>query len=131
MKQALTTLAIIAFAGTVLNLMPSFFGSIFTTIATISLLTTSYFLMYLRSPLGAELAYWGLTYAAIAILMLGVALLQSHAGCLFLIGDCYQPSLPSWLMEFKIVLGFALRLANFLAILMIIVNLYRNFAKTN
>ena len=87
--------------------------------------------MYLRSPLGAELAYWGLTYAAIAILMLGVALLQSHAGCLFLIGDCYQPSLPSWLMEFKIVLGFALRLANFLAILMIIVNLYRNFAKTN
>lgn len=131
MTQALTTLAIIAFAGTVLNLMPSFFGSIFTTIATISLLTTSYFLMYLRSPLGAELAYWGLTYAAIAILMLGVALLQSHAGCLFLIGDCYQPSLPSWLMEFKIVLGFALRLANFLAILMIIVNLYRNFAKTN
>jgi hypothetical protein len=131
MKQALTTLAIIAFAGTVLNLMPSFFGSIFTTIATISLLTTSYFLMYLRSPLGAELAYWGLTYAAIAILMLGVALLQSHAGCLFLIGDCYQPSLPSWLMEFKIVLGFALRLANFLAIVMIIVNLYRNFAKTN
>ena len=131
MKQALTTLAIIALAGTVLNLMPSFFGSLFTTIATISLLTASYFLMYLRSPLGAELAYWGLTYAAIAILMLGVALLQSHAGCLFLIGDCYQPSLPSWLMEFKIVLGFALRLTNFLAILMIIVNLYRNFAKTN
>lgn len=129
MRQALTTLIIIGLAGATLYLAPSFFGSFVITIAAISLLTVSYFLRYLRGLLGVELAYWGLIYAAFAIILLGVGLLQSHAGCLFLFGDCYQPSLPSWLMELKIALGIALRLTNIFAIIMSILNLYRTFSK--
>ena len=70
------------------------------TLVIIPLLALSYSIRYWREGIGVELAYWGLVYAGFGLVLLGIAMLQSHAGCMFLIGDCYPPRLPSWLSDF-------------------------------
>ena len=100
-------------------------GFALTTLVVITLLTMSYSIRYWREGLGVELAYWGLVYAAFGLVLLGIALLQSHAGCMFLIGDCYQPRLPSWLSNFKLLYNLKLLVVNSAAVTMIILNIRR------
>ena len=100
-------------------------GFALTTLIMITLLTMSYSIRYWREGGGIELAYWGLVYAAFGLVLLGIALLQSHAGCMFLIGDCYQPRLPSWLSNFKLLYNLKLLVVNSVAVTAIILNLRR------
>ena len=100
-------------------------GFALTTLIIIILLTMSYSIRYWRECSGIELAYWGLVYAAFGLVLLGIALLQSHAGCMFLIGDCYQPRLPSWLSNFKLLYNLKLLVVNSVAVTAIILNLRR------
>jgi hypothetical protein len=102
-----------------------------TVIPIVISLTASYFGIYLRNGLNSELAYWGLAYAGFSILILGIGLVQSHAGCQSLIGDCYQPKLPSGLFELKIIVGFFLICTNGLAILAIVRNMLILFSSSN
>ena len=101
-------------------------GFALTTLVVITLLTMSYSIRYWREGIGVELAYWGLVYAAFGLVLLGIALLQSHAGCMFLIGDCYQPRLPSWLSNFKLLYNLKLLVVNSIAVTMIILNVRRS-----
>ena len=75
---------------------------------------------------GIDLAYWGLVYAAFGLALLGIALLKSHGGCMFLIGDCYQPRLPSWLFNFKLLYNLKLLVVNSIAVTVIILNVRRS-----
>ena len=100
-------------------------GFALTTLIIIILLTMSYSIRYWREGSGIELAYWGLVYSAFGLVLLGIALLQSHAGCMFLIGDCYQPRLPSWLSNFKLLYNLKLLVVNSVAVTAIILNLRR------
>ena len=101
-------------------------GFALTTLVVITLLTMSYSIRYWREGIGVELAYWGLVYAAFGLVLLGIALLQSHAGCMFLIGDCYQPRLPSWLSNFKLLYNLKLLVVNSVAVTVIILNVRRS-----
>jgi hypothetical protein len=101
-------------------------GFALTTLVVITLLTMSYSIRYWREGIGVELAYWGLVYVAFGLVLLGIAMLQSHAGCMFLIGDCYQPRLPSWLSDFKILYNLKLLVVNSIAVTMIILNVRRS-----
>ena len=101
-------------------------GFALTTMAIIVLLTISYSIRYWREGIGFELAYWGLVYAAFGLVLLGIAMLQSHAGCMFLIGDCYQPRLPSWLSNFKLIYNLKLLFVNSVAVTVIILNVQRS-----
>ena len=83
----------------------SYFGGMLPTALTAALLATTFKISYLRNGWGVELAYWGLAYAALGIVILGVGLVQSHYGCTFLLGDCYQPRLPQWIGSVKLFLG--------------------------
>jgi hypothetical protein len=96
-----------------------------TTLIIITLLAMSYSIRYWREGVGIELAYWGLVYAAFGLILLGIAMLQSHAGCMFLIGDCYQPRLPSWLSNFKLLYNLQLLVVNSSAFTIIILNIRR------
>ena len=100
-------------------------GFALTTLIITTLLAMSYSIRYWREGIGVELAYWGLVYAAFGLVLLGIALLQSHAGCMFLIGDCYQPRLPSWLSNFKLLYNLKLLVVNSAAVTMIILNIRR------
>ena len=101
-------------------------GFALTTLIIITSLTMSYSIRYWREGGGIELAYWGLVYSAFGLVLLGIALLQSHAGCMFLIGDCYQPRLPSWLSNFKLLYNLKLLVVNSVAVTAIILNLRRS-----
>ena len=96
-----------------------------TTLIIITLLAMSYSIIYWREGIGFELAYWGLVYAAFGLILLGIAMLQSHAGCMFLIGDCYQPRLPLWLSNFKLLYNLKLLVVNSVAVTAIILNMRR------
>jgi hypothetical protein len=100
-------------------------GFALTTLVVITLLTMSYSIRYWREGIGVGLAYWGLVYAAFGLVLLGIALLQSHADCMFLIGDCYQPRLPSWLSNFKLLYNLKLLFVSSVAVTMIILNIRR------
>jgi len=102
----------------------SYLGLTTTTILVISLLTITYFILYWRdAALGAGLAYFGLSYVGAGMFLLAIGLLQSHAGCRELIGDCYQPSLPPWLFEFKTISYLFLVLINSISVIYIARNL--------
>ena len=96
-----------------------------TTLIIITLLAMSYSIRYWREGVGIELAYWGLVYAAFGLILLGIVMLQSHAGCMFLIGDCYQPRLPLWLSNFKLLYNLKLLIVNSVAVTVIILNVIR------
>ena len=94
----------------------SYFGGLLPTALTATLLATTFKISYLRNGWGLELAYWGLAYATLAIVILGVGLVQSHYGCTFLLGDCYQPRLPPWIGTVKLFLGLYVLTLNSLAL---------------
>ena len=100
-------------------------GFMLVTAATILLLTASYAIKYWREEVGTGLAYFGLTYSGFGLALFGIGLMQSHAGCTFLIGDCYQQSLPSHWIEFKLVVNLGLTMINGLAVTFV----YLNFRK--
>ena len=99
-----------------------YFGYARTGALVVVSLTLSYLGIYLRNGLSSGLAYWGLAYAAFAVIFLGIGLVQSHYGCANLIGDCYQPGLPAHLYEFKIFIGYLLLATNGLAIIAVLNN---------
>jgi hypothetical protein len=107
------------------------FGHARTGALVVVSLTLSYLGIYVRDGLSSGLAYWGLAYAAFAIIFLGIGLIQSHAGCPTLIGDCYQRSLPSRLFEFKIFIGFLLLATNGLAIIAVLNNVRKLLSSSN
>ena len=101
----------------------SYLGFAAVSLIVIALLIGFYFAKYWRvRTLGVELAYFGLCYAAVAIALLGIGLLQTHAGCTFLIGDCYQTSLPFWLFYFKIFFGLLVHFVNSVSLFFILRN---------
>ena len=58
----------------------------------------------------------GLPTLALDVMLLGIGLVQTHAGCMFLIGDCYQPTLPPWMFEIKAGANLYLTIVNALAL---------------
>ena len=97
------------------------------TAAVILLLTTSYAVKYRQEGAGAGLAYFGLAYVGFGLALLGIGLLQTHAGCMFLIGDCYQPTLPSYWFYFKVAVNLGLTTLNGLALTFVYLNLRRSW----
>ena len=95
------------------------------TLVIIPLLALSYSIRYWREGIGVGLAYWGLVYVGFGLVLLGIAILQSHVGCMFLIGDCYQPRLPYWLSDFKVLYRLKLVFVNSIAVTVIILNVIR------
>lgn len=100
----------------------SYFGFFLTSLIASSLLTISYLARYRKEGLGVELAYWAIAYVSFCLALLGVALLQSHADCWSLIGDCYQQTLPPWLYQFKIIYNLALIMLNSVVVAVVIQN---------
>ena len=94
----------------------SYYGMFLPTAIVAAILATAFKIKYLRHGWGVELAYWGLAYAALAIVILGVGLVQSHYGCTFLLGDCYQPRLPQWISSMKLFLGLYVLTLNSVAL---------------
>ena len=105
-------------------MLMSYLGLTTTTLTVIALLTITYFIVYWRKAApGTGLAYFGLSYVGAGMLLLAIGLLQSHAGCRELIGDCYQPSLPPWLFEFKTSSYLLLVLTNSISVIFVMKNL--------
>ena len=100
----------------------SYFGFLLTSLLASSFLSFSYFARYRKEGLGAELVYWAIAYIGFCLALLGIALLQSHAGCWSLIGDCYRQLLPYWLADFKIIYHLALIMLNSVVIAVVIQN---------
>ena len=101
------------------------FGFMIITAGVILLLTTSYAVKYWREGVGAGLAYFGLAYVGFGLALLGIGLLQTHAGCMFLIGDCYQPTLPSYWFYFRVAVNLGLTTLNGLALTFVYLNIRR------
>ena len=91
-------------------------GYVLMTSAVILILTTSYAIKYRISGAGVGFAYFGLAYIGFGLMLLGIGLVQTHAGCMFLIGDCYQPTLPPWMFEIKAGANLYLTIVNALAL---------------
>ena len=102
------------------------FGFMIITAGVILLLTTSYAVKYWREGVGAGLAYFGLAYVGFGLALLGIGLTQTHAGCMFLIGDCYQPTLPSYWFYFKVAVNLGLTTLNGLALTFVYLNIRRS-----
>ena len=125
MNRLLLTLLLIASTTMTFFLMNAF-GFMLITAAVIILLTASYTMKYWREGVGAGLAYFGLAYVGFGLALLGIGLLQTHAGCMFLIGDCYQPTLPSYWFEFKVGVNLGLTTLNGLALTLVYLNIRKN-----
>ena len=91
-------------------------GYVLMTSAVILILTISYAIKYRISGAGVGFAYFGLAYIGFGLMLLGIGLVQTHAGCMFLIGDCYQPTLPPWMFEIKAGANLYLTIVNALAL---------------
>ena len=126
MKTKLTLLFILFFAATASTFfLMNVLGFMLVTALAILLLTTSYAVKYRREGVGAGLAYFGLAYVGFGLALLGIGLLQTHAGCIFLIGDCYQHGLPSYWLEAKVGVNSGLRILNGLALTFVYLNIRR------
>ena len=125
MNRLLLTLLLIASTTMTFFLMNAF-GFMLITAAVIILLTASYTMKYWREGVGAGLAYFGLAYVGFGLALLGIGLLQTHAGCMFLIGDCYQPTLPSYWFYFKVAVNLGLTTLNGLALTFVYLNIRKN-----
>ena len=90
---------------------------ILTTVFSLAFLTLTYSYTYWKNGIDAKLAYWLIFYAGFGITLLGIGLLQTHAECPTLIGDCYSRTLPPWLFEFKIAWNVLLSCLNASAII--------------
>jgi hypothetical protein len=91
-------------------------GFMLVTSAVILLLTISYVIKYRLNGVGSGLAHFGLAYTGFGLMLLAIGLVQTHAGCMFLIGDCYQPTLPSRMFEIKAGVYVGLTILNGLAL---------------
>ena len=125
MNRLLLTLLLIA-STTMTFFLMNVFGFMLITAAVIILLTASYTMKYWREGVGAGLAYFGLAYVGFGLALLGIGLLQTHAGCMFLIGDCYQPTLPSYWFYFKVAVNLGLTTLNGLALTFVYLNIRRS-----
>ena len=125
MNRLLLTLLLIASTTLTFFLMNAF-GFMLITAAVIILLTASYTMKYWREGVGAGLAYFGLAYVGFGLALLGIGLLQTHAGCMFLIGDCYQPTLPSYWFYVKVAVNLGLTTLNGLALTFVYLNIRRS-----
>ena len=124
MNRLLLTLLLIASTTLTFFLMNAF-GFMLVTAAVILVLTASYAIKYRREGAGVGLAYFGLAYVGFGLALLGIGLLQTHAECMFLIGDCYQHGLPSYWLEAKVGVNSGLKILNGLALTFIYLNLRR------
>jgi len=97
-------------------------GFILVTAAVILLLTITYAVKYRREGVGAGLAYFGFAYVGFGLALLGIGLLQTHAECMFLIGDCYQQGLPSYWFYFKVAVNLGLTTLNGFALTFVYLN---------
>ena len=97
-------------------------GFMLVTAVAILLLTTSYAVKYRREGVGAGLAYFGFAYVGFGLALLGIGLLQTHAECMFLIGDCYQQGLPSYWFYFKVAVNIGLTTLNGFALTFVYLN---------
>ena len=121
MNHLLLTLLLIASTTLTFFLMNAF-GFMLITTAVIILLTASYAMKYRREGAGVGLAYFGLAYVGFGVTLLGIGLVQTHAGCMLLIGDCYQPTLPPWMFEIKVGANLYLTILNSLALTSVYLN---------
>ena len=87
-------------------------GYLLTSVGSVSVLAIAFTLKYKMDGIGAGFAYWLVMYIGFAVTLMGIGLLQSHAGCQSLIGDCYVPNQPSWLFDFKMLFGVMLMILN-------------------
>jgi hypothetical protein len=101
-------------------------GFMLITSVTILFLTTSYAIRHWREGAVTGLAYFGLAYAGFGLALLGIGLLQTHAGCMFLIGDCYQRGLPLYWFEAKVGVNLGLTILNGLALTFVYLNIQRD-----
>ena len=125
MNHLLLTVLLIALTTLTFFLMNAF-GFMLITATVILMLIASYAIKYRRGGAGVGLAYFGLAYVGFGLALLGIGLLQTHAGCLFLIGDCYQPTLPSYWFEFKVGVNLGLTTLNGLALTLVYLNIRKN-----
>ena len=98
-------------------------GFMLVTAVAILLLAASYAFKYRREGVGGGLAYFGLAYVGFGLALLGIGLIQTHAGCIFLAGDCYQPTLPSDWFYFKVLVHLGLTTLNGLALTFVYLNI--------
>ena len=69
------------------------------------------------------MAYFGLAYVGFGLALLGIGLFKLMLDVCFLIGDCYQPTLPPWMFEIKVGANLYLTILNGLALTFICLNL--------
>jgi hypothetical protein len=122
MNHLLLTVLLVALTTLTFFLMNAF-GFMLITATVILMLTASYAIKCPREGAGIGLAYFGLAYVGFGVTLLGIGLVQTHAGCMFLIGDCYQPTLPPWMFEIKVGANLYLTILNGLALTFICLNL--------
>ena len=108
---------IIVLVGLSLSVVFSSSSVILTTVFSLAFVTLTYSYTYWKNEIDAKLAYWLIFYAGFGITLLGIGLLQTHAECPTLIGDCYSRALPPWLFEFKITWKILLSCLNASAII--------------
>jgi hypothetical protein len=96
-----------------------------TIIVALASLTLTYGIRYWKDGIGAGLAYWYIAYAGIAILLLGLGLVQTHAECRFLFGECYSEKLPSWFHFLKDLWSFLCLGLSMAAIIVSIIKISR------
>jgi len=121
MNHLLLTVLLIALTTLTFFLMNAF-GFMLITATVILMLTASYAIKYRRGGAGIGLAYFGLAYVGFGVTLLVIGLVQTHAGCMFLIGDCYQPTLPPWMFEIKVGANLYLTILNGLALTSVCLN---------
>ena len=124
MNHLLLTVLLIALTTLTFFLMNAF-GFMLITATVILMLTASYAIKYRREGAGVGLAYFGLAYVGFGLAFFGIGLLQTHAGCMFLIGDCYQHGLPSYWLEAKVGVNSGVKILNGLALTFVYLNLRR------
>ena len=122
MNHLLLTVLLIALTTLTFFLMNAF-SFMLITATVILMLTASYAIKYRRGGAGIGLAYFGLAYVGFGLAFFGIGLLQTHAGCMFLIGDCYQHGLPSYWFYFKVAVNLGLTTLNGLALTFVCLNL--------
>lgn len=125
MIKMLLMIGLYGFVFFLLLSISSNFGAIFITSLICLLLAISYLIRYKNVGIGTELAYWGLAYIGFGLALLGIALVQSHAGCWSLLGDCYQHRLPHWLANFKDFHYITLMMLNLSAFVVAVTNITR------